>query len=187
MSDGSHRFVFFLSEEEIWAFRRYAGAQISRKTAGYGYFGLLILTILAIGLAVYGTYRLDFFDIDALPPVLTTAYLAFAAGVTYCGVKMHWQSRRMMRAYYRLSATDKEQWEYSFDDTGLLCRSQMVETRIVWRAFRAVDHNDAMLLLWADTVAGAYYVPARVFAGAAERTAFVRWATERIAAARRQV
>jgi hypothetical protein len=181
-----YRFAFSLSEEEIWAFRKYAGRQINRSLAGYGYFGVLILTIVAIGLAVYAAYCLDLFDIDALPPVLTTAYLAFAAGVAYAGVKIHWQSRRLARALHRLSAIDNEQWEYSFDDAGMVCRSQTVESRVVWRAFRSIEHNDTMMLLWANTAAGAYFVPARVFTSAPERTAFVRWASERIAAAHSQ-
>lgn len=195
MNDGStpspdqapYRFAFSLSEEEIWTFRRYAGARVNRSLGGLGFYGALFLLIFVIALIVYAAYRLDYFDIDSLQPVLTATYLAFAAGSVAYSFAMHWQNRRLAKALYRLGAIDKEQWQYSFDDIGMLCRSQTVETRVIWRAMRAIDHNDTLLLLWADTVAGAYYVPARVFADAAERTVFVQWATERIAAARRQV
>jgi hypothetical protein len=187
VSEAPRTYTFVLSEEEIWAYRRYAGRQIYRSLgSGYGYFGALFLSIFVIGLAVYAAYLLDLFDRDSLRPVLGTAYVAFFVGASIGSRTLHWQSRRLARAFYRLSAMDKEQWQYSFDDAGLLCRSQAVETRVAWQAMRSIDNNDAMVVLWADTAAGAYHVPARVFASAAERTAFVRWATDRIAAARRQ-
>lgn len=187
MSAAPRTYTFVLSEEETWAYRRYAGLRIYRSLdCGYGLFGALFLLIFAVGLAVYAAYSLDMFDRDSLQPVLSTAYVAFFAGASIGSRTLQWQRRRLARALYRLSAMDKEQWHYSFDDLGLLCRSQTVETRVAWQAMRAIDHNDAMVVLWADTAAGAYSMPARVFAGPAERAAFVRWASERIAAARAQ-
>jgi hypothetical protein len=185
MSDEPQTYTFILSEEEIWAYRRFATARVSRSlSSGFGYFGVLFLLIFVIGLTVYAAYLLDLFDARSLQPVLATAYVAFLAGACAYGFALRWQSRRLARALYRLSAMDQEAWKHSFDDTGMLCRSQTIETRVAWRAMRAIDANDAMVLFWVNTAAAAYYIPARVFGGVAERTAFVRWATDRIAAAR---
>jgi hypothetical protein len=86
------------------------------------------------------------------------------------------------RVYY--DGEDKEEWEVSFDEAGMVWRSKTAETRVSWRTVRAVEDNGAMLLFWRDLPSRITFIPTRIFASATAKTAFVAAVTAHIAAAR---
>jgi hypothetical protein len=175
------KLIFTFNEEEVRAFRKLVSARLNRRLDGMGYWGVVFLLIFVIGLVVYVAYALGLFEMRSLKPVLVTAYAAFAAGAFAYAIGGRWQYQRLVRAYYGAS---NEEWEYSFDKTMMTWRSPLAETRTPWRAVRAVEDNGAMVLLWLHRDARSSFIPARVFASTADRSAFVAAVAAYIAAAR---
>ena len=190
MNDGSdsssdqapRKLVFVYSEAELAAARKLVAVRLNRRLKGWSYWGVIFLLVFAVGLAVYAAYELDLFDLWSLKPVLITAYAAFIAGGFANAIAGRWQYRRLTRVYY--DGEDKEEWEVSFDDAGMVWRSKTAETRVSWRTVRAVEDNGAMLLFWRDMPSRTTFIPTRVFESATAKAAFVAAVTARIAAAR---
>jgi hypothetical protein len=179
------KLVFVPSEQELAAFRKLVMTRLYREIDDLGDWGAVFLVIFVIGLVVYAAYVLRLFDLRSLKPVLVTAYAAFAAGASAYAIRSRWQYRRLIRAYY--GAGGEEEWEYSFDATGMIWRIKTAETRLSWHALRAVEDNGTMVLLWLAIGSRSSFIPARVFENAAARAAFVETIAARIAAARGQV
>jgi hypothetical protein len=176
------KFVFAFRDEEVAAFRKLVMKRLNRTLNWEGYWGVVFLLIFVLGLAVYGAYALGLFGLRSLEPVLVTAYVAFVAGAIAYAIGAKWQYREIVRAYY--GADDKQEWEYSFNDTGMAWRSKTGETRIPWHTMRKIEDNGAMVLLWFDIGSRSTCIPARVFTSAAARAAFVAAVAAHIEAAR---
>jgi hypothetical protein len=175
------KLVFVASTAELAAARKLAAIRLNRKLKGWGYWGVVYLLIFVVGLVVYAAYELDLFDFWSLKPVLITAYAAFIAGGFAHAIGGRWQYRRLTRAYYE--GEDKVEWELTFDDTAMIWRSETVESRISWRAIRAVEDTGSMLLLWRDILSRTAFIPTRVFESAEARAAFVAAVAAHVAAA----
>jgi hypothetical protein len=176
------KLIFMFREEEMAAVRKLVAVRLNRQLKGWGYWGAIYLLIFVIGLVVYAAYELGLFGYRSLEPVLITAYAAFTAGSFVQVIAGRWQYRRLTRVYY--AGEDKEEWEFSFDDTAMIWRSKFGETRIPWRAVRNVEDTGSMLLFWRDMPSRATFIPTRVFENAEARAAFVAAVAAHIEAAR---
>jgi uncharacterized integral membrane protein len=185
VSDASHqtpqKLVFVASTAELAAARKLAAVRLNRKLKDLTYWGVIFLLVLVVGLVVYAAYELDLFDFWSLKPVLITAYAAFIGGGFAHAMAGQWRHRRLTRAFYE--GEDKTEWEISLDDTAMIWRSEMVESRISWHAISAVEDTGSMLLLWRDIPSRTTFIPTRVFESAQARAAFVAAVAAHIAAA----
>jgi hypothetical protein len=177
--------VFTPSTAELAAARKLVSARVNRAITGWGYWGLTYLSILVVGLVVYAAYKLNLIHAWSLKPVLITAYAAFVAGGFINALVIRLQYRRLTRAFHK--GEDEIEWELSFDDTAMIWRCEAVESRVSWRAIRAIEDTGAMLLLWRDIPSRTALIPARVFESAEARAAFVAAVAAQITAARRQI
>jgi YcxB-like protein len=177
----SQTVVFTASAAELAAARKLAAIRLSRTLQSWDYLAVTYLSILVIALAVYAAYEFGLFDRWSLRPVLVTAYVAFIVGVCAEKFLRRWQVRRITRAFY--AGEDKVEWQVSFDDTGMLWRSETMESRVSWRAIRGIEDTGAMLLLWRDIPSRSTFIPTRAFESAEARAAFVAAVTTHIASA----
>jgi hypothetical protein len=77
-----YNFAVTYGDDEIRAYDKLIAARRARGESNYTFFGMLFVAIFAIGLAALGAFKLGWIGTAAVPPVLLTAYAAFAAGWT---------------------------------------------------------------------------------------------------------
>ncbi len=186
MSDVSdqalERFTFTYTEEELWALGKLAQQRLDHGPAVDVYWSVIIGMMLAVGVVPYAALSLGLIAPTAFRPVLATAYLAFiAGGLTFWAV-MAMRSRGVARANYR-QGRSSETLEYVFDDTGVVLRGDVLETRMPWRAVKGIEDAGTFAIIWLRDHQ-AVGLPARLFADAAARERFVARVAARILAAK---
>jgi hypothetical protein len=174
-SDATHFSVTY-TEAEL----RDVGRLIAKKQARAGsnntFFGMVFAVPLAIGFAVYAAFDLGLIPRAAVPAALGAAYIAFAAGWLSYGF---W-----VRSFYRKHTRLPQilgPWNYVFDDSGVVYKSETTEVRFTWRGVNSVDDLGRIVLL----LCGSHWVfiPARMFADNASRAAFAAACAARMKAA----
>jgi hypothetical protein len=135
-----------------------------------------LAAILALGLAVLGTFKLGLIAPSIVQPVLLTAYVAFLAGMASYYFAVRWHFRKFYRADARRGS-----WSFCFDEYGILDKSQTTDVRLAWRAISAVEDCGRMVLFLFG--AQGIGIPSRVFNNNAARVAFVAVVAARIKAA----
>ena len=178
------RICLTYTEEEVWASAKLMARHHDRGPAWDRYWSVIFVVILGVGLMPFAALSLELIRPVSLQPVLITAYAAFVAGGATYWCVMYLRSRNMARAGHR--EVGSKRWEFMFDDQGFVCRNENIETRIPWRAVERVEDTGALVLIWLNP-AQATHLPARVFADAAAREAFVTSTAGRITAAKASV
>jgi hypothetical protein len=188
MSDQSdqtpHRFTITYTEDEVWTFGKLAARRLDPGPAWETYWFTIIGVILAVGLVPAGALWLGLISPLAFQPVLATAYLAFIAGGASFWAMMSVRGRAMTRTTYR-DGRGRGPCDYSFDDAGVVCKTDDYETRIPWRGVKGVEDAGAFVVIWLRDHQAAG-IPHRMFADAAARAKFVTSVAERIIAAAKQ-
>jgi hypothetical protein len=170
------RFSVTYSDDELRSYRRLMARRYARGSNDHTFFGLMILAIFAVGLAVLGAVDFGLVEAAAVQPVLVTAYVAFAAGwLSYWFLLQRYFSRQL--GEQALWAP----WDYWFDAAGLGYKGATIEARFTWRGVQGVDDLGAIVLFRCGN--HAVFVPARVFANDDARKVFVAASAARIKAA----
>lgn len=158
--------------------RAYRKSMLARSAHGQNQgtaFGMSLTAILALGLAVFGAFKLGLIGPSIVQPLLI-AYVAFLAGMVSYYFAVRWHFRKFYRADARRGS-----WKFYFDEDGILYKSQTTEVRLAWRAINAVeDCGEMVLFLFSAQGIG---IPSRLFNDNAARLAFVAAAAARIKAA----
>jgi hypothetical protein len=178
VSDASDHFHFAVTygDDEVRAYGKLIAARRARGQDSGMFLGMLFGAIPAIGLAGLGAFKLGWIGTAAVPPVLVTAYAAFAAG---------WASywllvRRYFRTLRRAEA-HRGPWNYAFGDDGILYKNEAIDVRLKWRAIDAVEDLGWIVLFRYGQQN--VFIPSRVFSDDAARQAFVAATAARIKAA----
>jgi hypothetical protein len=74
------RFSVTYSDDEVRSYSKLMARRYARGDDDYTFFGLMMLAIFVVGLAVFGAFELGLVKAAALRSVMVTAYVAFAAG-----------------------------------------------------------------------------------------------------------
>ncbi len=180
MSDASDQlpihFDITYTDDDVRAYRKSMAARSAHGQNQGTAFGMSLAAILALGLAMLGTFKLGLIAPSIVQPVLLTAYVAFLAGMASYYFAVRWHFRKFYGADARRGA-----WKFSFDEAGIFYKNQNTEVRLAWRAINAVEDRGRMVLFHFG--AQRIGIPARVFNDNAARLAFVAAASARIKAA----
>lgn len=180
--DIPQRLTFSFSEEEVWAFRRLAAARIDRGPSIYEFWAVMILVICGIGFAVLAVFYAGMLAAEQLRAVLFTAYLAFSAGAGTLYILLYLRNRRLARQLYKKTKRERESWQVAFDDAGLTCKSDTLETRVSWRALTGIEDCGPAVMIGMSRMQS-FTIPARVFGDDVARASFIAAVAARIAAA----
>jgi hypothetical protein len=176
------RFTVTYSEEELWALGKLAQRRLDHGPAVDAFWSVIIGVMLAVGLVPFAALALGLIGSSAFRPVLATAYLAFTAGGLAFWAVMAMRNRGIARANYR-QGRGSEALEYVFDDTGVVLRGDMLETRMPWRAVKGVEDASTFVIIWLRDHQ-AVGLPARLFANTAARDTFIASVAARIMTAK---
>lgn len=149
---------FVYRDGERPRFEALARRRLSRSLAWEPFWGVLMLMVFVIGLAVFGMQKAGFLPPAHLRTALVTAFTAFAGGVVLTMLLFALQSRRLVREDGR----DKVVWELAFADDGFTLKSELFETRFPWRTVRSVDLEPGAVFIWFGP-AESLPIPARLF------------------------
>jgi hypothetical protein len=177
------RFTVTHSEEELWALGKLAQRRLDHGPAEHVYWSVIIGLMLAVGLVPLAALAVGVIGSATFRPVLATTYLAFTAGGLTFWAVMIIRGRGLARANYR-KGRGSETVEYVFDDTGVVFRGDLRETRIPWPAVKGIEDTGTFVVIWLYNHQ-AVGLPARLFADAAAREKFVAAVAARILAAKR--
>jgi hypothetical protein len=170
------QFSVTYTEAELHDVGRLLAKKQARAESNYTFWGMLFAVPIGIGFAVYAAFDFGLIASAAVPPVLAAAYMAFAAG---------WFSYSLwIRSYYRKQARlprNMGPWNFVFDDTGMLYRSETSEARYAWRGVDAIEGLGRFVLFRCGT--HRLFIPTRVFADNAALKAFGAACAARIKAA----
>jgi hypothetical protein len=170
------RFSVTYGNDELRSYRKLMARRYARGDNDYTFFGLMMLAIFGVGLAVLGAFEIGLVKAAAVRSVMVTAYVAFAAGwLGYWYLVQRYFSKHLGRQSLR------GPWDYWFDAAGLGYKGATIEVRLAWRAVESVDDLGAIILLRCGS--HAVFVPARAFADDAARKDFVAVAAARMKAA----
>ena len=175
------RLTFSYSEEEVWAFRRLAAARIDRGPSIYAFWAVMILVICGIGFAVLGVFYAGMLAAGQLRAVLFTAYLASSAGAGTLYILHYLRSRHIARQIYAKTKRERESWQVAFDDAGLTCKSDTLESRVSWRALTGIENCGPAVMIGMSRMQS-FAIPARVFGDDGARARFIAVVAARIAA-----
>jgi len=177
------RLTFSYSEEEVWVFRKLAAARVDRGPSIYAFWAVMIPVIFGIAFAVLAVFYAGMLGVGQLRAVLFTAYLAFSAGAGTLFILIHLRSRQLARKIYEKTKREREIWQVAFDDAGLTCKSDTLETRVSWRAMTGIENWGSAVTVGMSRMQS-FAIPARVFRDDAARTNFIAAVAARIAAAK---
>ena len=175
------RLTFSYSEEGFWAFRKLAAARIDRGPSIYAFWAVMILVICGIGFAVLTVFYAGMLEAGQLRAVLFTAYLAVSAGAGTLYALFYLRRRHIARQIYAKTKRERERWQVAFDDAGLTCKSDKLETRVSWRALTRIENCGPAVIIGMSRMQS-FAIPARVFSDDGARASFIAAVAARIAA-----
>jgi hypothetical protein len=171
-------FTVTFGDDELRACHSLLARRYTRRDDALTYWGLLYVTILAIGLATFGAFELGLIETTALKPVLLTAYAS-----SFAGAMSYWYAvHRHNRAFYRNYARARRTWHYCFDDSGISYKNDAWQVHLLWRGVDSVEDLGWGVML--HTGEQVVLVPVRAFSDTTTRTTFVAASAARIEAAR---
>jgi hypothetical protein len=157
-------FVITYTEDEIRTLRNAITTRYARGHQGVTAYEVAFASILAVGLVVFGAFKLGLIAPMALQPVLITAFVAFTAGLASYYLFTRRYFLGIMRAEDRWR---KQTWNWSIDDAGIRYVGDTTDVRLAWRAFDAVDDLGRLVLFRFGRQHLA--IPSRVFSSDASR------------------
>ena len=175
-------FSFTYSDEELDEYSALCAARFEPDD-GYTFFGSIFAAIFVVGGAVLLANHLGLVSPLAMRPVLITAYVAFCAGAGAFYAMWAWRSRAARRLLLRELNSKQESWEAVFDDAGIVWRRRGTESRAAWDAVEGIGETARLVTIWMSIDYG-IPIPARLFADAPARKAFVAAMRARVSAAK---
>jgi hypothetical protein len=161
--------VFAYRQGELTRCSRLTGRSLSRIMPWYSFWIVLGAMFFVIGFAVLGVQKSGRISVAEAPDVLLAAYVAYAFGAGLATLLAFRRLRRIARTAEELAGV---QWEVTFADTGILWKSDIIETFTSWRAIKSVESWREGVLIWV-VQRRAFVIPSRIFADSAARQAFV--------------
>ena len=174
--------TFTYRPDELETYNRLAFAR-QVPDAGNTFFGLILLAVFVIGLAVFAAAQLGLFPAAHVGSVLAAAYVAFFAGAAALHGWWRIHFRQIARKMGAESKYSGSPYEVACDASGIACRGAGSEARVTWRAIERVVSYDTLVVIWLDVAQG-LAVPTRIFASDAARRAFIAAVNARIQAAK---
>lgn len=118
-------FVVTYNDQELRTYRKVMAGRYARAQSEGTGFGILLIAILILGLAVFGAFKFGLIESSAVCPVLYTAYFTFMTGVIGYYFVMRAYFRKFIRTDQRGGA-----WNYSFTAAGISYRSETIEVQL---------------------------------------------------------
>jgi hypothetical protein len=175
------RLSFTYSEAEYWNVRVLDQRRYDHGPSWDTFWFLIVIYEFGTGLMVLAAYGMGLIDEGALRAVLATAYVASIASVIATYALLRLRSRQLSRQTFDQAGRGLSTWELAFDADGIVCYTELIETRARWTSVSAVED-------WGPIVAirlqrpYVVHIPTRVFADDAERKAFIAAVKANIAA-----
>jgi hypothetical protein len=162
-------FEFEADAADMAAFQAYVTAGIRRAIRSPLYYAVLVLLAVIVGGLLSGAARVQFHRPTGIIVLLL-------------GVLFWWIISRLYRTAVRPlpngSLVGRRRIE--LDDEGVRQVAPLHDAKTRWAGVLSIAETPGHVFLMTDRLAG-YVVPARAFAGEAERAAFVAFARERMA------
>lgn len=171
--------AFTYREGELAAYSELVADRIEPDPSGT-FWEVVFAAVPALGLIVLLTNHLGWITAAQMPPVLVTTYVAFFAGALALYGMWALRSRQAARIVAR-SASVQGEWEVRFEEGGVSWKSPKTEARVPWDAVEAVAEARSLVTIWIDRDYG-IPIPARLFADAAARNAFIAAIRARVTA-----
>jgi hypothetical protein len=174
----SFHFEFNISRDEDRFFRALVNKRLRAHVDRRG-LGIIAL----IGYAVAGVVSWIGVDQGWLTPrTLFALIVCVVLGQLYMIFVTTWSARRVVDKVYEIDRIAQMTWRVALDDLSIIARTPNVESRVSWDTIAEVEDSQVMVVMWYNARQG-FFIPARVFADAAARAAFAKWASERLRSA----
>jgi hypothetical protein len=161
--------VFAYRPGEPSHFSVLAGNSLQRTLPWYSFWIVLFGMFFVIGIAVLGAQKWGRISAAEVPAVLFAAYVAYGCGAALSALLIFRRLRQIVNAAEEIAGIT---WEVTFSDAGTVWTSEILETRVSWRAIKSVEAWRDDVLIWL-VQRRCLVVPSRVFADAAARRTFI--------------
>ena len=171
-------FEFSISKDEDRFFRTLLTKRLKAHLDRRGLW-IIALTVYAVVVVV------SWVGLDQGWLTSSTAFASSAClllGQLYAAFVATWSTRRISDKLYELDRMAQMTWRVAFDKGSIIVRTPNVESRMSWDTIAEVADTQVMVVIWYNA-RQAFFIPARVFADSAARTAFAEWASERLRSA----
>jgi hypothetical protein len=109
---------------------------------------VLFSMFFVIGFAVLGAQKIGLVAVREVPPILFTAYAAYACGVGAVIVLFRRRQQQLARAAVRNTERDDVIWDFRFTDAGIGWSSDGLESHISWHIVKSVETSRAAVFIW---------------------------------------
>jgi hypothetical protein len=175
---GAH-FVFEINEDDDRIYRKLSLRELRRHFDRRILKGIPLAAFLCLIAALFVAFAYDLLPLSAVLCAEGAFALAYLAAAFAANAAMS----RLGETLIRDMPAANRRFDCTFDDDQILVKNGLRESRMPWGAIVGVEDAPSMVIFRYMPGLG-FFVPHRVFATDAARSAFAAWATGRVEAAR---